>query len=155
MIGHFINFLIAHQPLNYLMSGDSIIFFLIEILPLFSSLCSDFHLNWFFRIINFTRVMRVIKVVNLIDLFIGKEMSDVTAQIITIISNLIMLLLLLGGTIQIFDSGYVEDMLQITYEKLPRKNLLLRRHFHHYIYFSIVTLTTVGYGDIVPKEILS
>ena len=155
MIGHFINFLIAHQPLNYLMSGDSIIFFLIEILPLFSSLCSDFHLNWFFRIINFTRVMRVIKVVNLIDLFIGKEMSDVTAQIITIISNLIMLLLLLGGTIQIFDSGYVEDMLQITYEKLPRKNLLLRRHFHHYIYFSIVTLTTVGYGDIVPKEIMS
>ena len=155
MIGHIINFLVAHQPLNYLISIDSIIFFILEIPPLFSSLCSNFHLNWIYRFINITRVMRIIKVVNIIDLFVGKDISDVTIQIITIILNLVMLLLLLAGAIQIFDLGYVEDMLKITYDTLSRKNLLLRRHFHHYIYFSIVTLTTVGYGDIVPKEIIS
>ena len=155
MIAHVINFLVAHQPLNYLISGDSIIFFILEIPPLFSSLCPNFHLHWFYRFINFTRVMRIIKVVNLVDIFIGKEISDITVQIITIISNLTMLLLLLAGTIQIFDLGYVEQMLQITYDTLSRRNLLLRKDFHHYVYFSIVTLTTVGYGDIMPQEILS
>ena len=64
MIAHVINFLVAHQPLNYLISGDSIIFFILEIPPLFSSLCPNFHLHWFYRFINFTRVMRIIKVVN-------------------------------------------------------------------------------------------
>ena len=155
MVGHIINILIAHQPFNYLTSGDSIIYFILEIPPLLSSLCDNFTTNWLYKFINFTRVMRIMKVVNLIDTFVSKEISDVTLQIITIISNLVMLILLLGGTIQIFDFGYVDNMLKITHDTLSRKNLLLRRYFHHYIYFSIVTLTTVGYGDIVPKEILS
>ena len=155
IIGHLINILIAHQPFTYLISSDSIIYFILEIPPLFSSLCDDYYSNWFYKFINMTRVMRILKAVNLVEIFVGKEINDVTNQIITIISNLVMLILLLGGTIQIFDLAYVTDSLKITYDTLSRKNLLLRKHFHHYIYFSIVTLTTVGYGDIVPKEILS
>ena len=155
IIAHFINFLIAHQPFNYLFSGDSIIFFIIEILPLFSSLSKDFHLSWLYRLINISRVVRILKGMNLIEIFIGKEINAVTNQIITIISNLLVLVLLLGGSIQVFDLGYVEENLKLAYDTLSRKNLLLRKDFHHYLYFSIVTLTTVGYGDIMPKEILS
>ena len=155
IIGHIINFIIAHQPLNYLISVDSLIYFILEIPPLFSNLCHDFHFNWFYRIINITRVMRILKAIDLLELLLSKKISDEKNQIITIISNLLILVLLLGGTIQVFDLGYVDSMLKITYDTLARKNLLLRKQFHHYIYFSIVTLTTVGYGDIVPQEILS
>jgi len=155
IIAHFINFLIAHQPFNYLFTGDSIIFFIIEILPLFSSLSKDFHLSWLYRLINISRVVRILKGMNLIEIFIGKEINAVTNQIITIITNLLVLVLLLGGSIQVFDLGYVEKNLKLAYDTLSRKNLLLRKDFHHYLYFSIVTLTTVGYGDIMPKEILS
>ena len=155
IIAHLINFLIAHQPLIYLISGESIIFFIIEILPLFSSLSKDFYLSWLYRAINLSRVVRILKGMNLIEISIGREINAVTSQIITIISNLLVLVLLLGGSIQVFDLGYVEENLKLAYDTLSRKNLLLRKDFHHYLYFGIVTLTTVGYGDIMPKEIFS
>jgi voltage-gated potassium channel Kch len=52
------------------------------------------------------------------------------------------------------DLGYVTRQLSITYESLARHNLSLRVQFHHYIYFSLVSLTTVGYGEIIPDTVL-
>ena len=38
-------------------------------------------------------------------------------------------------------------------DTLTRRILLLRKDFHHCIYFIIVSLTTVGYGKIIPLSI--
>lgn len=79
--------------------------------------------------------------------------KNVNSQIINIITTLVSIVLVWGGIIQMLDLGYVETNLKITFDILPRRNLLLRRHFHHYIYFVIVSLTTVGYGEIIPQSI--
>ena len=151
---HLINIILAHHFLLYIISMESLISFLLEIPPFFSMLCSNFHLNSFYRFINMTRVLRLLKASNIIDLFLGGE-RNVNSQVINIIYTLISIVLVWGGIIQQLDLGYVETNLKITFDTFSRKNLLLRRHFHHYIYFVVVSLTTVGYGEIIPQTILA
>ncbi len=150
---HLINIILAHHFFFYIISVESIILFLLEIPPFFSLLCSNFHLNSFYRFINITRVLRFLKASNIVDLVLGGE-KNVSSQLINIISTLISLVLVWGGIIQQLEIGYVEENLLITFETLSRRNLLLRRHFHHYIYFVVVSLTTVGYGEIMPQTVL-
>jgi potassium large conductance calcium-activated channel subfamily M alpha protein 1 len=151
---HLINIILAHHFFFYIISMESLILFLLEIPPFFSLLCSDFHLNSFYRFINITRVLRLLKASNIVDLFLGGE-KNVNSQVINIISTLISIVLVWGGVIHQLDLGYVETNLKITFDTLPQRNLLLRRHFHHYIYFIVVSLTTVGYGEIVPQTVLA
>jgi voltage-gated potassium channel Kch len=100
-----------------------------------------------------TRVLRLLKAYKIIELFQGEEKS-VYSQIIYIIITLIIILLIWAGIIQMSDLGYVTRQLSITYESFSRHNLSLRVQFHHYIYFSLVSLTTVGYGEIIPDTFL-
>ena len=148
---HLINIVLAHHFFLYILSLESLTLFLLEIPPFFSLFCKDNHLDYFYRFINITRVLRLLKANDILDLFWSGE-KNVNSQIINIISTLVSIILVWGGVIQMVDLGYVERNLQITFDTLPRKNLLLRRHFHHYIYFVIVSLTTVGYGEIIPQS---
>ena len=151
---HLINIILAHHFFFYIISMESLILFLLEIPPFFSLLCKDFHLSHFYRFINITRVLRLLKASNIVDLFLGGE-KNVNSQIVNIIITLISIVFVWGGIIQMLDLEVVETNLKITYETFSRKNLLLRRHFHHYLYFVIVSITTVGYGEIIPQTVLA
>ena len=154
ILEHLINIILAHHFILYILSIESLTSFLLEIPPFFSWLCKDNHLDPYYRFINITRVLRLLKANDIIDLFSAGE-KNVNSQIINIIVTLVSIILVWGGIIQMLDLGYVEENLKITFDTLPRRNLLLRKYFHHYIYFSIVSLTTVGYGEIIPQSYLA
>ena len=146
---HIINILLSHHFLAYILSIESLLNFFIEIPPFFSLLCTDFYLDGYYRFINVTRIFRLIKGFRILEMLQGGEKS-VNYQIFYIIGILVILVFIWAGVIHILDLAIVENDLKITFEIFARRNLLLRTKFHHYIYFTIVSLTTVGYGEIVP-----
>ena len=153
LIEHIINIILSHHFLTYIITLDSLISFLVEIPPFFVFLCKNYTIDYIYRTINMTRVLRLLKAYKLIELLQGDEKS-VNTQIIYIIIILSTMIFIWTGIIQISDLGEVTRKLEITFETLSRRNLLLRRQFHHYLYFSLVSLTTVGYGEIVPFTVL-
>ena len=153
LIEHIINLLMSHHLISYIFSIESLINFIIEIPPFFSLLCSNFYLDVYYRFINVTRVFRLIKGYRIIEL-LQKGEKSVTFQIFNIIAILVEMVFIWAGIIQMFDLGIVENDLKITFEVLNRRLLLLRTQFHHYVYFIVVSLTTVGYGEFIPLSIL-
>ena len=154
IIEHIINILLAHHLCKFLFSFESIINFFIEIPPFFSLLCDDYITNKLYRFINITRVFRLTKCYIIMDIYQHGEKS-VKSQILNIILSILLIIFTFAGVVQMFDLENVIDQLKIAY--LPETNYYLnhRKQYHHYVYFIIVSLTTVGYGDITPISILA
>ena len=81
--------------------------------------------------------------------------KSVKSQILNIILSILLIIFTFAGVVQMFDLENVIDQLKIAY--LPETHYYLnhRKQYHHYVYFIIVSLTTVGYGDITPISILA
>ena len=153
LIEHIISILLSHYFLSYILSIESILNFLIEIPPFFSIFCSNYHLSSGYRFINITRVFRFIKGYRIIEM-LHKGEKSVNYQIFNIIAIILEIIFIWAGIIHMLDLSMVENDLLVTFGTLSRTNLLLRHKFHHYVYFIIVSLTTVGYGEIIPLTIL-
>ena len=153
ILEHIINAILSHHTFFYLISINSIINFVTEIPPFFSLMCSDYYLNGFYRLINATRVFRLIRVYRIVDLLQTGE-KDAKIQIINIILTLFSVILIWAGVMQLSELTYVETNLKTTFDPLNKNNLNLRKDYHHYVYFIIASITTVGYGEIMPNTIL-
>ena len=84
-----------------------------------------------------SRLARIIKFVGFVPKRFKIGDTDVTRQLITIIFTLLSLIYISAGLFQI-----VENHERSEDNQLP---------FHHSVYFIVVTIATVGYGDIVPE----
>ena len=117
-------------------------------------MCANYNIDKIYRFINVTRVIRLTKSYKMMDVIQSKEKS-VKSQILNIIFTILLIIFISAGIIQILDLENIEAKLKIEFRVEERNNLKLRQYFHHYLYFIIVSLTTVGYGEIIPLSILS
>ena len=87
---HIINMLISHYFWKFIISIESLVNFVIEIPPFFSLLCDHNVTNNWYRFINFTRVLRLIKCYIIMDIYQNGEKS-VKSQILNIILSILLI----------------------------------------------------------------
>ena len=151
IIEHIMKMILSHHIINYLISLESLLNFLTEIPPFFIILCKDFRFDVVFRIINCTRVFRILRAYRLIEMV--QTEKTVHLQIINIILTLFTIIFIWAGIIQIQEMEAVYNKSLIVFDVIDINNLKLFKYYHHYVYFIIVSITTVGYGEIMPITI--
>lgn len=85
--------------------------------------------------ISVSRYLRIIRITNIVAVVLNIGETDVAKKLYTIIISSVMLLYISAGVI-------------MTIENFDREK---ERNYFVYFYFIVVTLSTVGYGDIYPE----
>ena len=124
------------RPLSYIFSFFGIIDFL-AILPTYLSLFMPG--TEVFAIIRVLRVLRIFRVLKLVQ-FTGEADMLMTAMIASRRKVFIWLFLVMNIVIILGSVMYLVEGGNTGFDSIPRS-----------IYWAVVTLTTVGYGDVVPQ----
>lgn len=104
-------------------------------------------------LINTTRIFRLIRVFQLFYI-VQSEQSDVRKQVMMIICTITLIVVISSGLLQIAENEEINVRIKAAYNDFDLSTLYLRTQFHHYSYFCIITISTVGFGDIVPYTTL-
>ena len=97
------------------------------------------------------RSLRVIRVINKLFKIGDSDVSSVNRQIFTIILTILTLVYVTSGVLLTFEAPY--RLYLISNDKRQGcSSGVNEATFHEMIYFVVVTLATVGYGDVVPES---
>jgi len=130
----------VHSPSKYIFSFFGIID-LLAILPFFLSfVLAGTQYLVVIRSLRLLRVFRIFKLVSFVRgaLDITKALKASRAKIFVFLSFILILVVILGSVVYLVETGPNSG-----FSSIPRS-----------IYWAIVTLTTVGYGDIAPQTAL-
>ena len=143
-------FILAHHRLAYILTIDSLINLFTMVPGYFGFITEDYMESGIYMFINTSRVFRFLRIFRFINLFKNNEENNVNKQVTMIIITLLNIIFIFAGAIQIIEYNQVEDQIKLVNDELSLLQYRMRTKFHHYLYFTIVTASTVGYGDIYP-----
>ena len=140
-IEYFLRIYAVNKPLKYISSFMGIID-LLAIIPTY--LIFIFPAAHFFTVVRSIRLIRVFRVFKLSHYLRGAHTMQIALRssrpkIIVFLLSIMLLVIILGTLMYIIESSVRTN----GFENIPNS-----------IYWSIITLTTVGYGNIVPMTIL-
>jgi voltage-gated potassium channel len=131
--------MLTRKPKHYILSFWGIID-LLSFLPTYISLfITGYHYLLVIRILRMLRIFKILKLPK----FYGEGMALIAAlkasmyKITVFFFIIITIVIVFGTTMYVVENG------ENGYSSIPQS-----------IYWAIVTITTVGYGDIVPKTVL-
>ena len=100
----------------------------------------------------------------LYNIFEAKIRNEVNRQIALIVVTVFILIVFIATLMELFENHYrrgvIQNLLIICQSlKIQKMSICLsfsknELSFHKWVYFVIVTLSTVGYGDIVPTSVI-
>ncbi|MFC6267635.1 ion transporter [Frigoriflavimonas asaccharolytica] len=138
-VEYILRILVVKNKKQYIFSFMGIID-LLSILPLYLSLF--FHFTKFLSIIRLLRILRVFRILNLLDYmndgqYIMKALKSSSRKIYIFLLFICILVTIIGSMMFVIEEG------NNGFTNIPTS-----------IYWAVVTVTTVGYGDIAPMTAL-
>jgi hypothetical protein len=97
----------------------------------------------FTRVMKVTRVFRMFRLLRSIRVLTNPIEDAINHQMVELISTLLSMVVITAGFVQFLDSFAWCDFTADGYTGLL---------FHDALYYTVVTFSTVGYGDISPQE---
>ena len=150
LVEYVIKVYIAQNRLNYILNGWSIAE-IVTIIPLI--LLQWKETLFIMQLILITRIMRLVRIVKVINRLYKidqNNVSSVSRQISTIVLTIITLVFVTSGVMLTFEHPNIIRLIQIDLINNCADKKYEEPTFHSMIYFVVVTLATVGYGDITP-----
>jgi len=139
-----LNLYLAQHRLMFFISINNIVDLLTSFPPYFAGI----NISIMRKIIELSRILRIIRLSRYVTKHFKNNENEVTKHIsIMIISALTLILFftLIFRLVEIDRINYI--ILNPEYETLSLAN---QTQFHDFLYYIVVTLSTVGYGDIFP-----
>ena len=150
LLYYLIEITLSHHRILHILSFNSLLQF-ITMLPAFLAFITDDYLNSFiYMFVNGCRVFRFYRITNGFNYFEMANENNVKKQILMIVNTILNMIFIISGLMQIVERSEIDKLMKIQTDELSILQLKLRKHFHHYIYYTIVSISTVGFGDISP-----
>lgn len=138
-VEYFLRLYVSKRPLNYAKSFFGVIDFLAVAPTYISFLFPGAQYLMVVRVLRLLRVFRILKLARFIRAAssLGEALKSSRHKILIFLGVMVSLVLILGTCMHILEGE------QVGFSSIPKS-----------MYWAIVTMTTVGYGDIVPMTVL-
>ena len=151
---NFVELVLANHRLLHILSFNCFIH-AITMLPVFLCFFSDDYItNHLYKVVNACRVFRFYLITKNINYFGFGAENKFTKQMLVIVYFLLNIIFIISGFMQIVERTEIDKLTKTQINPLNQLELKMSRYFHHYLYYTIVTLSTVGYGDISPQTFI-
>jgi potassium large conductance calcium-activated channel subfamily M alpha protein 1 len=163
---YLITFLILHFILKFYVSQQRLLFILeltslvdistIIMIVLSNTKFISYKAKYFFRLFRMIRIIYLFKLENLLQ----KKTNETVRYLFKLVIAFISLVFLSASSIleienYYFRLEYGDYSVDSSLVELNGKGTSSLMRFHDVVYFELVTLTTIGYGDITPKYWIS
>ena len=150
LLYYFIEITLAHHRLFHILSLNSLLQFITMVPAFLAFLTKDYLNSFIYKLVNGCRVFRFYRITNGLNYFGFAGENNVKKQILMIVNTILNMIFIISGLMQIVERSEIDKLIEIQTDHLSILQLELTKHFHHYLYYTIVSISTVGFGDISP-----